>query len=91
MANSITSRQQVEASGFKVVEPGIVVNCPVVRTDDAVTGNLGSVGSAVGMPNTGNSNGSDLLIWSLLGAGVVVASGLTLNRKAAAQAKAKSE
>jgi hypothetical protein len=42
-ANSITSAAQIKASGFQVIEPNKVVNCPVVRTDDAVTGNLGPV------------------------------------------------
>ena len=54
-ANSITSAAQVKASGFQVIEPGKVVNCPVVRTDDAVTGNTGPVmaGTSAMVPSPG--------------------------------------
>lgn len=81
VANTITSRQQVMDSGFQMIHPGIVVNCPVVRTDAAVTGNLGSV--TVGMPKTGSSNTSDLLLWSILGAALIVVSGLALRYRTA--------
>ncbi|MEO5950954.1 MAG: hypothetical protein ABIQ44_00625, partial [Chloroflexia bacterium] len=89
VANTITSRAQVLASGYKIVDPGILVNCPVVRTDDTITGNTGN--AVVGMPHTGNSNGSYLLLWSVLGAGIIVASGITLRRRTATHVKVKAE
>ena len=37
-ANSITSVQGVIDSGYEIAQPGLVVNCPVLRTDDAAAG-----------------------------------------------------
>ncbi len=34
-ADSITTAADVRASGYEMVQPGLVVNCPVIRTDDA--------------------------------------------------------
>lgn len=90
VANTITSRAQVMASGYKMVHPGIVVNCPLVRTDDAVTGNMANTNSMVGMPNTGGASSADMLLWATLGAATLVASGLVLQRRVA-HAKVKAE
>jgi hypothetical protein len=85
-ANSITSVAQIKESGFQVLHPGKVVNCPVVRTDQAVTGNTGSVmagtqpGAATpGMPQTGGgTQDEDLAIWAALAAAALIAGSATL-------------
>jgi hypothetical protein len=48
-ANTITSAAGVLNSGYPILHPGLVVNCPVIRTDSAMTG-------TPGMPRTGNSD-----------------------------------
>lgn len=35
-ANTITSADEVMAAGYEIMSAGLLVNCPVVRTDDAV-------------------------------------------------------
>jgi hypothetical protein len=70
-ANSITSVAQVMSSGYPMLHPGLVVNCPVIRTDAA--------GSMPGMPRTG---AADLpLIYGLLAlGGLLLAGGLLFRR-----------
>jgi len=86
-ANSITSAAEVEKSGYEILHPGLVVNCPVVRTD-AVS--MGGGNMTVGMPNTGQAEGPNLLLWGLLAGSIVVAAGLTLRRRAVARAHASA-
>ena len=98
-ANSITSVAQIPESGFQVLHPGKVVNCPVVRTDQAVTGNLGPVmagtsgasgtpGSQPGMPATGGgSQDENLALWIAL-AGAVLISGAAVRRFSRERVKA---
>jgi len=59
-ANSITSVEEVMASGYEITQPGLLVNCPVLRTEEA------SMPEA--LPVTGGSGG---LIW-LLVAGIAI-------------------
>jgi LPXTG-motif cell wall-anchored protein len=76
-ANTITSVAQVMNSGYPVLHPGLVVNCPVIRTDAAV--------SAPGMPRTGSADGSGWL--ALLAAGAVLLSaGVVIRRRGATPA-----
>ncbi len=89
-ANSITSAADVMKSGFEIIEPGLVVNCPVVRTDAEVTGG-GSGSVTVGMPHTGGADALNLALWGALAGGIVVVSGVALRRKTFAQAKANNE
>jgi hypothetical protein len=73
-ANSITSIAQAMASGYEMIHPGIVVNCPVIRTDAAP-----SMGGTPGMPTTGAANEGALFY--LIGlAGVLFAAGLVVRR-----------
>jgi hypothetical protein len=73
-ANSITSIAQALASGYEMIHPGIVVNCPVIRTDAAP-----SMGGAPGMPTTGAA--TDGLLFYLIGlAGAMFAAGLVMRR-----------
>ncbi len=73
-ANSITSIAQALASGYEMIHPGIVVNCPVIRTDAAP-----SMGGAPGMPTTGVA--TDGLLFYLIGlAGAMFAAGLVMRR-----------
>src|SRR5205823_1046882 len=46
-ANSITSAAQVLASGYEIAHPGLVVNCPVIRT---ATVAMSNGGATPGMP-----------------------------------------
>ncbi|MEO8287980.1 MAG: hypothetical protein ABI670_16245 [Chloroflexota bacterium] len=85
-ANSITSAADAEQSGYEIIHPGIVVNCPVVRTDADVTGNMGMM---VGMPNTGGPDGQDFAMWATLAGGVALASGLVVRRRMQAGERAK--
>jgi hypothetical protein len=94
-ANSITSTAQIKQSGFKVIEAPKVVNCPVVRTDQAVTGNTGSVmagtqpGAATpGMPQTGSgSQDESLALWVAIAGAAVLISGAAIRRFSRARAK----
>jgi hypothetical protein len=72
-ANTITSVAQVMNSGYPVLHPGLVVNCPVIRTDAAVTG-------APGMPRTGNAGGPTGLALLTLAA-FLLGGGLLLRRR----------
>jgi len=78
-ANTITSIDQVMKSGYPVIHPGVVVNCPVIRTDTAMSG-----GSMPGMPATGDP--SSPLVWlvGLALGGLVLGAGLFLRRAQAA-------
>ncbi len=97
-ANSITSAAQVKQSGFQVLHPGKVVNCPVIRTDEMVTGNTGNVmagtGSGTGemtpgMPATGGGNSQDIALWAVLAAGVLT-SGVAIRLVGRAKAKVRA-
>ena len=70
-ANTITSADDVLKSGYPILHPGLVVNCPVIRTDAAVTGGI------PGMPRTGNGGEIGLLGLLALG-GVLLSAGLVL-------------
>ncbi len=74
-ANTITSVDQVMKSGYPVIHPGVVVNCPVIRTDAAMSG-----GSMPGMPATGASAPPVAWLVGLALAGLVLAAGLFLRR-----------
>ena len=98
-ANSITSAAQVKELGFQVIKPGKVVNCPVVRTDQAVTGNTGPLmagssgtrpGAAMpGMPHTGGGSAQDedLALWLAL-AGAVLIVGIAIRRSSGGRTRA---
>ncbi len=88
-ANSITTRQQVLDSGYDMINPGLTVNCPVIRTDDAVTGNTGPV-VVVGMPHTGAPAGDNLAIWTALAAGLAVVAGLGLRFRSSIVSKSRA-
>jgi LPXTG-motif cell wall-anchored protein len=83
-ANSITSAAEVAQSGYQILHPGLVVNCPVVRTD-AVAGG----GVPVGMPNTGGADGSGLPIWAALASAVAIGAGFIVRRRIFARVRAK--
>ena len=70
--NSITSVDEVLASGFDMVQPGLLVNCPVIRTADATT-----VSTPAELPATGGS-GPALPLWLAVAAGGLVLFGLGL-------------
>jgi hypothetical protein len=73
-ANSITSIAQAMASGYEMIHPGIVVNCPVIRTDAAP-----NMGGTPGMPTTGAA--SEGALFYLIGlAGALFAAGLLMRR-----------
>jgi hypothetical protein len=71
-ANTLTSVAEVMNSGYPILHPGIVVNCPVIRTD--------AVGGTPGMPRTGNA---DLPVWAalLVAGGLLLGAGLLLRRR----------
>jgi LPXTG-motif cell wall-anchored protein len=75
-ANTITSAAGVTQSGYEILHPGIVVNCPVVRTDQVISGG----GPVVGMPRTGVAD-ANLTIWLVIGAGLALLAGLVLRRR----------
>jgi hypothetical protein len=79
-ANTITSVAQVMNSGYPILHPGLVVNCPVIRTDGAV--------SAPGMPRTGSADPAGWL--ALLTAGAMLLSvGLLLRRRVTATGRVR--
>lgn len=73
-ANTITSADDVLKSGYPILHPGLVVNCPVIRTDAAVSGGM------PGMPRTGHGGEIGLLGLLALGGGLLSA-GLVLRRR----------
>jgi hypothetical protein len=73
-ANSITSIAQAMASGYEMIHPGIVVNCPVIRTDA-----VPNMGGAPGMPTTGAAT-DGLLFYLIVLAGTMFAAGLVVRR-----------
>jgi hypothetical protein len=64
-ANSITSVGEVMASGYEITEPGLLVNCPVLRTEEGSMPEM--------LPVTGGSGG---LIWLLVAGIATVILGL---------------
>ena len=76
-ANSITSVDEVMASGFEITQPGLLVNCPILRTDEAMAADVADDGEMAApemLPETGGGDNSALL---LIVAGIaVVALGL---------------
>jgi hypothetical protein len=83
--NTITSVEGVLKSGFEIVHPGLVVNCPVIRTSNVVTGSMTGMDTP-GMPNTGG--GPELpLVWYLLAGGTLLAGGAALRRRVVVRAK----
>jgi hypothetical protein len=82
--NSITSAAGVMSSGFEIVRPGLVVNCPVTRTSNAVTGSMMEM---PGMPNTGAGDTPLPLVWYLLAAGMLLAAGVAFRRTAKARSR----
>ena len=73
-ANTITSVAQVMQSGYPMLHPGLVVNCPVIRTDAAPT-----TGAMPGMPSTGAGPSDAAPITAGL-AGLLLCLGLVLRR-----------
>ena len=66
-ANSITSVAEVMASGFDITQPGLLVNCPILRTNDMA-------GEPEMLPETGGIGGPGLLLMAglvLVGLGLV--------------------
>ena len=82
--NSITSASEVLAGGFDIVQPGLLVNCPVIRTADAGSGGTDTPAE---LPTTGGS-ASNLPFWfSIIGGGIIVLGmGLFMRSRAAAKA-----
>lgn len=76
-ANTLTSAAEVLKSGYQILHPGIVVNCPVVRTAEAVGG-----GMAPGMPQTGGASIS-LPAWLFAAGCAALLCGLLLRRRLA--------
>ncbi len=70
-ANTITAVSQVMNSGYPVLHPGLVVNCPVIRT--------ATQASAPGMPRTGQAD-LPALFALLLAGGILLTLGLRLRR-----------
>jgi hypothetical protein len=64
-ANSITSVEGVMASGYEIGQPGLLVNCPVLRTEEASMPEM--------LPVTGGSGG---LLWLLVAGIATVILGL---------------
>jgi hypothetical protein len=65
------------ASGYEIVHPGLVVNCPVIRTAAVAM----STGDATpGMPSTGTP-ALDLRLYALLAAALALSSGVLLRRR----------
>jgi hypothetical protein len=85
-ANSITSMAQVTASGYTIAHPGIVVNCPVIRT--TATAAMSAGDSVPGMPTTGGPT-LDLNLYVLLVAGLAVGAGFFLRRRFAVRVRVK--
>jgi cold shock CspA family protein len=84
-ANTITSREQVMASGFEIVHPGIVVNCPVIRTAETVSAGGGMM---PGMPKTGEDGGG-WLPWVLIAGAVTLVVGTLLRRREAIRVRSR--
>lgn len=77
-ANSITSVDQVLASGYEMIQPGLVVNCPVMRTAAA---------SPEVLPVSGGVT-PNLAVWALIAGAGVLGAGLFLRRLLASRVKA---
>jgi hypothetical protein len=77
-ANSITSAEQVQSSGYEMKQTDIVVNCPVVRTDAVAAAPAG--GAPALMPDTGGETSPvPVLVWGIgIAAVVLLAAGATL-------------
>src|SRR5947207_1826785 len=76
-ANSITSAAQVLASGYEIVHPGLVVDCPVIRT---ATVAMSNGGATPGMPATGAPD-LDVRLYAFLASVLAISSGLLLRRR----------
>ena len=72
-ANSITSVDQVLASGYEIIQPGLLVNCPILRTEAA---------APTALPVSGGA-GVNLIVLSALAGIFVLAMGLLLRRRMA--------
>ncbi len=81
-ANSITSVEEVMASGYEMRQPGLLVNCPVLRTDEATAAGAVDEGQAAAQEETApeslpTTGGSDIRVPLLVIAGIAaVAFGL---------------
>jgi hypothetical protein len=63
--NTITSASQVLGSDYEIVHPGLLVNCPIIRTLDATP--------VAELPVTGELGGDRIeLVWWILAAGVAL-------------------
>ncbi len=74
-ANTIASVDAVMRSGYPIAHPGVVVDCPVIRTDAAP-----SAGHMPGMPATGAPAALPAGLMALLLAGLLVGVGAFLRR-----------
>ena len=96
-ANSITSADAVKKSGYEIVHPGIVVNCPVIRTADAMMGGgMEQPSMSGGMDQSGSMTGGESSMpgmpgtgagedtwptWALVLGAALLTAGLALRRK----------
>jgi hypothetical protein len=78
-ANSITSVDEVMASGYEITQPGLLVNCPVLRTEEAMMPET--------LPVTGGSGA--LTWWLVAGIALVILGSLGLAAKRVAQSRAR--
>lgn len=71
-ANTFTSAEQVLASGYDIVQPGLLVNCPIIRTADAPAT---AAQAPAELPSTGGVKSTSTL-WIILFSGGAVLAGL---------------
>ncbi len=94
-ANTITSVEAVLASGYETVQPGLLVNCPVLRTAEAPAAEETTMEAPAAqetpteLPSTGGSSSVSLAWMALIAGGVLLAGAglvllLVLARKAGA-------
>jgi LPXTG-motif cell wall-anchored protein len=69
-ANTITSADEVLAAGYDIMPTALLVNCPVVRTAEAMAG--GESETPAQLPTTGGVNTNWMLWLALIGVGSVL-------------------
>jgi hypothetical protein len=78
-ANSITSVEEVLSSGYDISQPGLLVNCPVLRTEEAAMPEM--------LPVTGGSGGLTWLLVAGVAAVVLGLLGLAVTRLSQGRAR----
>jgi len=78
VANTLTSAEAVQAAGYEMAQPGLLVNCPILRTDPAA---VPAPAAPTELPVSGGTAMMNWTVLSLLVGLITLCSGLLLRRK----------